>query len=62
MRDSSDNPLNRLLDNPVSYAVLAALVILGVAQGWLDGWYAVVLLGVGAFGAYRWFKNRNSKT
>jgi hypothetical protein len=58
MADAKDNSLNRLIENPLAYAVGAVLVVVGVAMGWLDGWYGLILLGVAAFGAYRWFQKR----
>jgi hypothetical protein len=59
-KDPLNNPLNRLLDNPVTYGIGSILVVIMVANGMLDGWYAVILLAVAAFGTYRWWQKRKS--
>jgi hypothetical protein len=60
MNDIKDHPFDRLVENSATYAVGAILVFAGVAAGWLDGWYGLVLLGVAACGSYNWFQKRKT--
>ncbi len=55
-----DNGIAKLLENPVTIGFLMVLVVLGVAMGWLDGVYAIFLLGVGAFGIFRALQKKKS--
>ena len=59
-KDPYDNSVNRVLDGPIGYGVGTVLIFAGVAQGWLYGWFAVVLLGITALGMYRWAQRRKN--
>ena len=60
MSENRNNPLNTLLEHPATYTLGSILVLVGVAAGWLDGWYALVLLGIAAYGFYTWIKKRKT--
>jgi hypothetical protein len=64
MMDPNDpppqNPINRMLDNPVAYGIGAVLVVVMVAQGMLEGWLGAILLGVAAYGTWRWVQKRRA--
>ncbi len=53
--------INALLNNPVSYGIFVVIAIAMVAMGWLDGLYALVLIGLAAFGTFRWYQKRKNQ-
>lgn len=61
MTASKDNRLNTALEHPISYGIGVIFVLIGVAQGWIYGWFGVVLIGIAAFGSYRWFQKQRAQ-
>ena len=48
-----ENPVNKLLEKPAVIGGLMVVTVIGVAMGWLDGLFGVILLAIGVFGIYR---------
>jgi uncharacterized membrane protein len=61
-KDPYDNRLNNFMNSPVFYGIGSILVIVMVGSGWMDGWYGLVLLGVAAYGTWRWYQKRKSNS
>jgi hypothetical protein len=52
-----------LKDHPAVIGVLMLLVVISVAMGWMDGWFAIVLLAVGTYSIVRTMqKNKTDDT
>jgi membrane-bound ClpP family serine protease len=59
-KDPYDNPLNNFFNNPLVVALLMCVAILAVALGMMDGMYAIIILGLGAFMIYRSTQKRKN--
>ena len=46
------------LERPAVIGVMILIAIAGAVFGYLDGWYALVLIGIGLFGIYRSLQKR----
>jgi hypothetical protein len=60
MPDKNENPVNRLLENPVFYVAGAVIAIIASLMGWFDSTFLLIILPAAAFGTYRWYQKRNA--
>ncbi len=58
MADKNDNPVNRILENPVFYVAGSAVAIVASFMGWFDSTFLLIILPAAAYGTYQWFKKR----
>jgi hypothetical protein len=56
MNDKNDNPLNRMLNNPVFYGVASAVAIIASFMGWFDPTFLIIILPAAAYGTFQWYK------